>query len=462
MRTRFNEAPNTPLVAPPSGLTAFESAGFGYVAHRNLPNVYPEETLIGARCSLAAGAQWVDCDAQVLADGALANWHDVDIDRCSSGTGLLQKQTSSSFAKLNVDASSFLGGGWTDTVPAFFSDYLKEFGNRVPISVEAKANDGGGAKIVQALQRYGIAPDMVLVSSFFPAELTAALAAGYPTMLSFGNYNNSPTPAQLKATGYRWVCSNNTTSLAQLDALRAAGLKVAVYTLNTRAEAAPFLGHCDAIYTDDEIYLRGIARRSTDPFAAQMWYHGHQASNPSQGAAGGRGTFYAPNMWGYDMSGSNTFAGALQGWANPIGGAETCPSMTINLSAKYETGFAEDRFASVYIATTDTPIVSNTQAPIAFSGYHFFLRKNGILAINRYDAGQTSSVNIAVLGSGTAIANAQTVPMQIVITPTNVTFKRTDTNEQINAADATYRGSYLSLGVVGLFGKFSGVSITTP
>lgn len=448
-------------VSSPTGIYAQEDAGFIYFAHRGLPSVYPENTLDAYRRSVAAGAQFIECDTYLLRDGSLGIMHDATVDRTTTSSGNTADFSSMQWDGLVVDASDLLGTTvQADTRPPFLAEVLAEFGNKVLIGPEAK-NIGSGAAIVSLLQRYGIAKDMAIVQSFTESELSAAITAGYPTMMLYGTYAGSPTPAALAATGYRWIGVASATSTAQMDALRAAGLKVSVYALNDRTSIAAVASHCDGVFTDDEIYVRGIARLTADPFDLQTWYHGHQASS-SSGGNGGRGEFYSSDYWGMDLDAGNTWGGSLMGWASPLGGAETCPSVVIDYKVKFESAFAADRFSWVSITNLDTPITTDTNAAQGV-GYMFAIRKTGALQIYETSgSGGGGAVEIAVNTAGAVpLSDGDEATMRITVTPTQLTFARLDgTPYSCTVADVTSRNAYLHMGVKGVFAKYRDVAVT--
>jgi glycerophosphoryl diester phosphodiesterase len=435
----------------PQTLDDLEAGGLFYGTHRGNALTYPEMTLEAYRASLAAGAPWVDVDVQTLMDGVLVCMHDGTLDPRTTSTGNVNTVSSGQWKRIVFDASNWLAGGWPDTTGLFFEELLREFGNKVVIGVEAKSA-GQGALIVAMLQKYGIRKDMVLVESFQTAELTAALAAGYPTMVLLNAYAGSPTPAALKATGYRWAGALGA-STANLDALRAVGLKVASDAINTRYDASIQAGHVDAIISDDSFYLAGTKRLTSDPFATQTWYHGHQASSVNGGNLG-RGFFYTPNLWGMPLNGSNTWGGSLMGWANPLLGLSSFAG-TITFSVKYESRFANDRFWWMAIGVDDRPFV--TDSPPSITCNQFFCRATGDMAISK-NAGGVGGTTLATATSP-AIADGTTVPFKITVSPTSLKLERTDTGHSCTSTDTTTRGAYLHAGVKGIFGKYSGITI---
>lgn len=337
-------------------------------------------------------------------------------------------------------------------------DILREFGNKVLILPEAKSV-GSGAAIVDRLTFFGVRGINAIVQSDMESELQAALAAGYDTMLILGAYTGSPTPEALAASGYKWVAVGSSVSTSLMTALRLTGLKVVAYTVNTRkrwAEVSPYL---DGVFSDESLYLSGSKRLTSDPFISQKWYHGHIPGN-ANGANGGRGDFYGPNMWGYDLHASNTFASSLMGWANPMGGGDTCSDVTIDVTVRFESAFSADRWASLAICTSDIAFAVDSPTN-SVNGYHFLFHKNGKLSIYKLTNSGAPLLAAKTVGIA-AIPDGGTASYRITVSGSNLMLERLDIPYSVVVADTDYRGAYLHAGVKGVFAKFSVIPVTTP
>ncbi|EJT02147.1 glycerophosphoryl diester phosphodiesterase [Rhizobium sp. CCGE 510] len=76
-------------------------------AHRGASAVAPENTIAAFRAAAEQGAEWVELDVALLADGTPVVIHDVSIDRCSSSKGNLADLTASDLD--TIDAGSWFG-----------------------------------------------------------------------------------------------------------------------------------------------------------------------------------------------------------------------------------------------------------------------------------------------------------------------------------------------------------------
>jgi hypothetical protein len=93
----------------------------------------------------------------------------------------------------------------------------------------------------------------------------------------------------------------------------AVGLDVVVWVVNRRVDVAPWLATgAIGFFSDDPLYLSGRSPMlASDRFAQCTYYYCHLASS----IAGDRGTFSAPDTWGYayikpGLSGPRSGAGA--------------------------------------------------------------------------------------------------------------------------------------------------------
>jgi glycerophosphoryl diester phosphodiesterase len=72
------------------------------IAHRGYPARFPENTLIGYRAAIAAGAQWLETDVQLSRDGEPLLYHDADLQRTSGQPGRLADYTAAELQRMNA------------------------------------------------------------------------------------------------------------------------------------------------------------------------------------------------------------------------------------------------------------------------------------------------------------------------------------------------------------------------
>lgn len=83
--------------------------------HRGASAIAPENTLAAFRAAADMGAQWVELDVALSADGVLLVIHDDTVDRTSSGTGSLGDLSAAEATRLDA-------GSWFD--PRFASEHI--------------------------------------------------------------------------------------------------------------------------------------------------------------------------------------------------------------------------------------------------------------------------------------------------------------------------------------------------
>jgi len=426
-----------------------------YIAHRGDMNVYPEHTMEAYRASVADGAYCVEVDCFLLGDQTLAIMHDDTLNRTTTQTGRTSAIANlAAWRQVRIDGSKL--------VPAFpgrffsaptLDDVLAEFANKTLVVVEAKA-PGTGTPIVQALQRFGVRKDMALVNSFIESELEAARTAGYRTCLNFdsvtslGRFDNFP---------YNFAALNSATNEALLQQITARGIKVIIYTIDRQQERDRLLRlGVSGFYSNNSLYLEGIERtpvaRSTDPFANQTWYHGQLPASAER-----RGVFSAPNRWGYEEHASDRYSGCLQGWCSPLNAGDGAAPFELVLNVTLGAAASDDRWAGIWLTTTDQ-VIGDEQSPVnAIYGLHFQLTKQGRLQAMSYGGGIPSLAGS--VDTGKPIATGATVRVHLSRQGAKIAFWREDANVSLELTETANRGTYVTFGARGVDAWFSDVNV---
>ncbi|HYE91603.1 MAG TPA: glycerophosphodiester phosphodiesterase family protein, partial [Terriglobales bacterium] len=88
-----------------------------YVAHRGGAARWPENSLTAFRGAIAGGAQLLELDVHLTADGAVAVMHDPTLDRTSTGTGPLARCTRADLRAARLrDARGAVTDDWVPTL----------------------------------------------------------------------------------------------------------------------------------------------------------------------------------------------------------------------------------------------------------------------------------------------------------------------------------------------------------
>ena len=84
------------------------------IAHRGASRRWPEHSRPAYVQALADGADGLECDVRLTADGVPVCWHDASVDRTSDGTGPVREHTLDQLRRLDVlgGARPPSGGSW--------------------------------------------------------------------------------------------------------------------------------------------------------------------------------------------------------------------------------------------------------------------------------------------------------------------------------------------------------------
>lgn len=154
-------------------------------AHRGASAAYPEHTLPAYEEALRRGADGVECDIRLTADGVAVLWHDDTIDRCSNGTGRVSAMTLAQLQALDIY-------NWRHDVPSSdktqivtleqLLDLTTSHPTLVRLAIETKhpVKTGGAIEreLAKLLKRFGIAADRERVMTMSFSRLAVTRAAG--------------------------------------------------------------------------------------------------------------------------------------------------------------------------------------------------------------------------------------------------------------------------------------------
>jgi glycerophosphoryl diester phosphodiesterase len=135
------------------------------IGHRGASSYAPENSLAAVALAAEQGADGVEFDVQLSADGHPVLMHDSTVDRTSNGRGRVSDLTLAELKRLD------LGDG--QTVPTL-EELFSTFGSQLLYNVEIKAwnirGQGLETAVAQAIARHKLAA-RVVVSSFNPLVL---------------------------------------------------------------------------------------------------------------------------------------------------------------------------------------------------------------------------------------------------------------------------------------------------
>ena len=141
-------------------------------AHRGFGDHGPDNSLFAVEHALDVDLDGVDLDGQLTRDGELVIFHDLSVDRLTSGTGRVADKTLKEM--LALDLGPKYQAGMTGANVHTFADFVRAVKGRGTLMVELKvpglAPTGIEQRAVEIIERYD-AHLSVVISSFNPLVL---------------------------------------------------------------------------------------------------------------------------------------------------------------------------------------------------------------------------------------------------------------------------------------------------
>lgn len=226
------------------------------IAHRGASGLFPENTLASFQAALDMGAKAIECDVQLSKDGRLVVIHDFTLERL---TGRAVPVRALSWAELSrVDAGAWLAPRFAgERIPSLES-LLDMLPRGVELNVEVKQPPrryaGIEERLLKALRARPRRMKDVVVSSFDAPTVSRLRELDEGLRLAFLVGKASKRSAMALAEESR--CEALHLSRRRFDEAWArlaarAGLRVRVYTVNSRKEAARLAAAgVEAVFTD--------------------------------------------------------------------------------------------------------------------------------------------------------------------------------------------------------------------
>jgi glycerophosphoryl diester phosphodiesterase len=242
------------------------------VAHRGDAARHPENTLPAFDAAVSAGADVVELDARLSADGVLVVSHDPDVSRTTGTSGNVCEMTAEELGRLDA--------GWAGR-PARIPTLRRAvelLAGRAGVDIEIKNIPGQpdfdspreavAEEVVKLLDQLG-RPEGVLVSSFnwLSVERVRALAADVPTgVLTTGAFDPWSALAYVRRQGHAWVLPEVPALLAAgegfVQEAHAGGIRVGAWTVDDPETMHRLLGWgVDAVVTNDPVMAVPIRDR---------------------------------------------------------------------------------------------------------------------------------------------------------------------------------------------------------
>ncbi len=238
------------------------------IGHRGSPVHAPENTLASFEVAVAQGADAIEFDVKLSADGEVVVLHDFTVNRTTDGKGRVNRLCLSALHKL--DAGSWFSQRFAGERIPTLESVCVALGQRLYLNIEltnyATPFDALVVKVVNIVQKYQL-QGRVLLSSFFPPNLARArqLLPESPCALLIwpGWKGRWIIPLALRSRRYEAIhphLSQVTPTLVQQA--HAAGKRVHVWTVNEERDMRRMADWgVDAIFTDDVARARRVLKR---------------------------------------------------------------------------------------------------------------------------------------------------------------------------------------------------------
>jgi glycerophosphoryl diester phosphodiesterase len=231
-----------------------------YVAHRGGAAEWPENSLSAFRHAIARGAQILECDVHLTADGEVVVIHDPTLDRTSNGTGAIAHCTAADLERVRLRGPD--GALTEDCVPTLravlalaapaVAAMLVEMKTPGPavryerrgdrfVSVPGARYEGLERRVLDLLREFGLA-ERSFILAFNPTVLAEvrALAPKQPLALLVDHHHveesGAPpieTVAWARQAGANFLGVHvSLCAAAVVEAAHAAGIAVGVFTVN--------------------------------------------------------------------------------------------------------------------------------------------------------------------------------------------------------------------------------------
>lgn len=252
-----------------SDLVSFYGGRTLNLAHRGASGHAPQNTLAAFLLAAEMGADGIELDVHLSADGKAVVIHDDTVDATTNGHGRVSQMTLAELKAL--DAGSWFAPNFAGEGIPTLEEVFETVGHRLLINVEIKVEKGHHppeqeAETVRLIEDHGLV-DRVIISSFNPVSLRRVrklnphIALGL--LYAQAETNLFPFIATLMGTRYKALHPQFTLVNPQyMQKARDRGLYVNVWTVNKAQDMHSMLAlGVDAIITNYPDTLRDVLKR---------------------------------------------------------------------------------------------------------------------------------------------------------------------------------------------------------
>jgi len=238
------------------------------IAHRGDKTHAPENTLAGFQMAVENGADGIELDVKLTADGQVIVLHDQTVDRTTNGSGRISNIEFAAVREL--DAGSWFSETFRgERIPAL-EEVFETFGRHTYMNVEltnyATPGDNLVPKVVDMVKKHGLQNKM-LFSSFFARNLqiTRSLLPEVPRGLLCLRGRLGLWGRTFGWRGNYFALHPYLTDVTPglVSRVHAAGKRLNAWTVNPEEQLKRMIGFgVDAIITDDPVLALRLLGRS--------------------------------------------------------------------------------------------------------------------------------------------------------------------------------------------------------
>ncbi len=238
------------------------------IAHRGDRAFAPENTLAAFKQAADKGADAIEFDVKLTADGEVVVLHDQTVDRTTTGRGDVSKITLADLRQLDASVQ-FPGQFPSEKIPTL-AEVFEAVGDRLYMNIEltnyATPGDQLVQKVVDVIKKFTVQP-RILFSSFYALNLRKAskLLPDVPRglLIHEGIKGRIEHLLGWKRDDYALHPYVTDVTPALVDRYHALGKLVNVWTVNQEKDIKNMIGWgVDGIITDDPALVLGWLGRS--------------------------------------------------------------------------------------------------------------------------------------------------------------------------------------------------------
>jgi glycerophosphoryl diester phosphodiesterase len=422
---------------------------FYLIAHRGSGDVYPEHSMEAYEAAVAWGAQCMEISVVMTADGVLICQHDLRYDRTTTITGKAANIPSTVLRSARLSAP-WLGPAWaTEPLPrlALLEEVLRVFGGRVVLALEAK-DEAAHAPMIALVERLGLRDSVIIKLPLDSANFAVAKQAGYPLFAYFGSAVEVSADAIREAAAKLDPTHDYLIMPIPGDADYEALVRQAVATkipvwlfpLHRRRQ----LDQCRRLGVAGAICSSfGYLSKSNHFAIDDTWSSGAVAPGEMWKTPGAAD--YAPKWEGnelvLDLQEDQHFI--TMGQFGPLENAAARYRITVEACWRTLPSNPLENISLVFGHENDA-YYEHRQGN--GDGYHAILRADGRMQLFTHTDGAADGDQVGPTRQ-TEIQAGQWIGLQVDVTPTSISWSRTDVPDvEVNASDTRYRGGYFHLG----------------